>query len=149
MAGRHALNQKAQRAHRKAEAVPGLVAPPARNEPRPHQIILKSEHAQIRFERALAESMQVERVEALGDAITPALLSRSADKLEKATGRCASGRKALILAGCLQCTQDELIAEDAGEMPSEMTSALCECVTEVVGEDPIAFVAQVAAMAAW
>ena len=60
--------------------------------------------------------MGVQRVDLVGDAVTPALLTRPAGRLERTSGRCACGRKALILARCLQCTQDGLLAEGAAAM---------------------------------
>ena len=100
-------------------ALPNLRDPAVGHEPRPPQVIIRTEHAQLRFERDLAAALDVPRVDLVGDALTPALIERKAQKLEHSTGRCACGRKALILARCRQCAQDAVVAEaqELGESP--------------------------------
>jgi len=98
-------------------ALPSLRDAALGYEPRPPQLIVRTEHSQLSFEKDLAAALEVARVDMIGDVITPALLGRLPGKLERSTGRCACGRKALILARCRQCTLDAFLAadEDPGE----------------------------------
>ena len=102
-----------------SEVAPGLAAPPVAQEPRPYQVIVKAEHARNGFERALAEGMAVERVDSVGDAVTPPRLTRPLGQIQQTSGRCACGRKALILARCLQRTQDGLLEAEAAEQEAD------------------------------
>ena len=97
--------------------MPTLRDPVVGCEPRPPQVIVRTEHSQLRFEKDLAAALEIARIDLIGDVLTPALLERLPRRLAKSTGRCACGRKALVLARCRQCAQDAVLAEaeESGE----------------------------------
>ena len=75
------------------------------------------------FSSAFAAKLSLPKILHIGEALSPALLTKPAFRFgRQSTGTCSCGRRALVLARCVICAREDLqeLAEEAAQVDNDM-----------------------------